>query len=99
MKRLFGSLTMFGFMLFGGVVASAQDPQQTPPPGGGRGGQGGPRMQMPSFADMDKNKDKKLSKDEMAQMPPQFFDRMDENKDGFIDEEEFSVGRGVLHFQ
>ena len=47
-------------------------------------------MQMPSFAEMDKNKDKKLSKDEMAQMPPQMFDRMDENKDGFIDEDEFN---------
>ena len=98
MKRLFASLTLFGVMLLGGLVASAQDPQQTPPPGGGRGGQGGPggRMQMPSFAEMDKNKDKKLSKEELAQMPPQFFDRLDENKDGFIDEEEWNRrgGRG-----
>ena len=93
MKRIFGSLTLFVVMLAGGVVASAQDPQQTPPPGGGRGGQG-PRFQMPTFAEMDKNKDKKLSKDEMAQMPPQMFDRMDENKDGFIDEEEFNNRRG-----
>jgi Ca2+-binding EF-hand superfamily protein len=50
-------------------------------------------MQMPSFAELDKNKDKKLSRDELGQMPPQFFDRMDENKDGFIDEEEFNRSR------
>ena len=92
MKRLFASLMLFGVVLLGTLVASAQDPQQTPPPGGGRGGQG--RFQMPTFAEMDKNKDKKLSKDEMAQMPPQMFDRMDENKDGFIDEEEFNNRRG-----
>jgi Ca2+-binding EF-hand superfamily protein len=53
-------------------------------------------MQMPSFADMDKNKDKKLSKDEAAQIPPQFFDRMDENKDGFIDEEEYNRRGGRM---
>ena len=95
MKRLFGSLTLFGVMLAGGLVASAQDPQQTPPPGGGRGGGQGGR-QMPSFADMDKNKDKKLSKDELSQMPPQFFDRLDENKDGFIDEEEWNRRGGRM---
>jgi Ca2+-binding EF-hand superfamily protein len=95
MKRLFGSLTLFGVMLAGGLVASAQDPQQTPPPGGGRGGQGG-RMQMPSFADLDKNKDKKLSKEEASQIPPQFFDRLDENKDGFLDEEEYNRRGGRM---
>ena len=96
MKRLFGSLTLFGVMLAGGLVASAQDPQQTPPPGGGRGGQGGPRFQMPSFADLDKNKDKKISKEEASQIPPQFFDRLDENKDGFIDEEEYNRRGGRM---
>lgn len=48
-------------------------------------------MQMPSFNDLDKNKDKKLTRDEFpSQMPPQFFDRLDENKDGVVDEEEFN---------
>src|SRR6185369_6685557 len=70
-------------------------------PGGFGGGQ---RMQfqMPTFADLDKNKDKKISKDEFpSQFPPQMFDRLDGNHDGFIDEEEwktmlaqFSGGRG-----
>ena len=49
------------------------------------------QMQMPTFADLDKNKDKKLSRDEVPpQFPQQFFDRMDENKDSFIDEEEWN---------
>ena len=60
------------------------------------------QFQMPAFADLDKNKDKKLSKDEFpGQFPPQMFDRMDTNKDGSIDEEEwktmtaqFAGGRG-----
>src|SRR5437867_177946 len=91
MKRMFGSLTLFAVICVAGIAASAQEPQQTPPPGGGGRGQGGgQRMQLPSFAEMDKNKDKKLSKEELSQMPPQFFDRLDENKDGFIDEEEWN---------
>lgn len=61
-----------------------------PPPGG----QPGMRMQfqMPTFADLDKNKDKKISKDEFpGQFPPQMFDRMDANHDGSIDEEEWKA--------
>ena len=51
-------------------------------------------FQMPTFADLDKNKDKKLSRDELpSQWPPQAFDRLDENKDGFIDEAEFARSR------
>ena len=44
---------------------------------------------MPAFAEMDKNKDKKISRDEYRGAP-QTFDRLDENKDGFIDEEEWN---------
>jgi Ca2+-binding EF-hand superfamily protein len=71
-------------------VASAQDAPPMPP-----GGQPGMRMQvqMPNFADLDKNKDKKLSREEASQMPPQFFDRLDTNHDGFIDEEEWNAMR------
>jgi Ca2+-binding EF-hand superfamily protein len=74
-------------------VANAQDHPPMPPGGPGLGQQQ-MRFQMPNFADLDKNKDKKLSRDEMSNMPPQFFDRLDENRDGFIDEEEFNRIRG-----
>ncbi|PYT04132.1 MAG: hypothetical protein DMF60_16230 [Acidobacteria bacterium] len=83
----------FGLVLFIAVVAGsalAQEPPPMPPPGG----QPGMRMQfqMPSFADLDKNKDKKISKDEFpSQFPPQAFDRLDTNHDGFIDEEEWKA--------
>ncbi|HKP85076.1 MAG TPA: EF-hand domain-containing protein [Blastocatellia bacterium] len=93
MKRLFGLIFSLIVMAGGARFASAQDmPPQGPPPGGG----GGMRMQfqMPSFAEMDKNKDKKLSRDEMpAQFPAQAFDRVDTNKDGFVDEEEWNAMR------
>src|SRR4051812_3405839 len=103
MKRFFGLFFSLAVLAGGAATASAQD---APPPTGGGGGYqqggGGMRFQMPSFADLDKNKDKKLSRDEMpSQFPPQAFDRIDENKDGFIDEEEwgrmrsrFSGGEG-----
>ena len=49
------------------------------------------QFQMPDFAELDKNKDKKLSRDEMpAQFPAQVFDRVDTNRDGFVDEEEWN---------
>jgi len=50
------------------------------------------QFQMPTFADLDKNKDKKISKDEFpSQFPPQAFDRFDANHDGSIDEEEWKA--------
>jgi Ca2+-binding EF-hand superfamily protein len=89
MKKLFDLIIAFAVMAAGTALASAQDfpppPQQGPP--------GGPRFQMPAFAELDKNKDKKLSRDELGQFPPQLFDRLDENKDGFIIEEEFNRTR------
>jgi Ca2+-binding EF-hand superfamily protein len=52
------------------------------------------QFQMPSFADLDKNKDKKISREEFpSQFPPQMFDRLDTNHDGFIDEEEWNAMR------
>ena len=51
------------------------------------------QFQMPSFADLDKNKDKKLSRDELPERMQQAFDRLDTNHDGFIDEEEFNAIR------
>jgi len=87
----------FGLVLFIGLVSSCAFAQEPPPmPPGGFGG-GGQRMQiqLPTFADIDKNKDKKISKEEWAssQLPPQMFDRLDSNHDGFIDEEEFNAMR------
>lgn len=73
-------------------IASAQEPPPMPP-----GGQPGRmQIQMPNFADLDKNKDKKVSREEASQMPPQFFDRLDANKDGFLDEEEWNNMRRNL---
>lgn len=68
------------------IMAAAVLAQDMPP-------QPGPRM--PSFSDMDKNKDGKISRDEFLG-PPQFFDRLDENKDGFIDEGEWNRMRGRM---
>jgi Ca2+-binding EF-hand superfamily protein len=91
MKRLFVLLT---FIAVASGSAFAQDPPPMPPAGGPGGGQMRMQFQMPSFAELDKNKDKKLSREEM---PPQFsaqaFDRVDTNHDGFIDEEEWSAMR------
>src|SRR5262245_8025197 len=98
MKKILGVLVIIGGSL---SAVMAQDAPPPPPPGGGfpqGGGQRMQMMQMPTFADLDKNKDKKLSKDEFAAaLPPQAaqfaaqaFEMTDENKDGFIDETEFT---------
>jgi len=87
----------FSLMFVAGLAAPAvaQEPPPMPPPGNIGGG--GMRFQMPTFAELDKNKDKKLSRDEMpSMMPPQAFDRLDENHDGFIDEEEWNRMRGRM---
>ncbi|HEU4390486.1 MAG TPA: EF-hand domain-containing protein [Blastocatellia bacterium] len=82
------------------VVLAGQDVfvyRQDGPPGGGQRQMGG--FQMPTFADLDKNKDKKLSRDELSQFGPfadRMFERADENKDGFIDEEEFNRFRAGM---
>lgn len=90
MKSMFKFVSLVIIVLGGTLAVSAQDfpPGGGPPPGGGQQ----MRFQMPSFADLDKNKDKKISKDEMpSQFPPQMFDRLDTNKDGFIDEAEWNA--------
>jgi Ca2+-binding EF-hand superfamily protein len=93
MKRLCLVLMTMAAVLGLAAVASAQDmPPQGPPPGGGFGG-GGPRQRL-QFADLDKNKDKKLSRDEWPSfMPPQTFDAADTNHDGFVDEAEWNAMR------
>ena len=50
---------------------------------------------LPNFANLDTNSDKKVSRDEL-QGPPPMFDRIDANRDGSIDETEWSAARGRL---
>ena len=81
------------FIVIAGGNALAQDGPPMPP-GGAPGGGMRMQFQMPNFSDLDKNKDKKLSREEFpAQMPAQAFDRLDANHDGFIDEEEWNAMR------
>jgi hypothetical protein len=71
--------------------------------GGGRGGPGGGgRGGFPNPMDSDKNKDGKLARDEVSGFMAQRFDRIDDDKDGFITEaelqamrERFRAGRGA----
>jgi Ca2+-binding EF-hand superfamily protein len=89
MKRFFGLLVIL-VVAAGSVFAQEHPPM---PPQGGQPGGMRMQMQLPNFADLDKNKDKKLSHEEASQLPPQFFDRFDTNHDGFIDEEEWNAMR------
>lgn len=95
MKTLFRVMNIVLVIAAGAAVAGAQD---MPPqgPGGPGGPGGGQRFQMPSFSDMDKNSDKKLSRDEFPSQMSQAFDRLDENKDGFVDEAEWGRARGRM---
>ncbi len=97
MKRISNLFFALAILLGAAAVAGAQDmPPQGPPPGGGGGGFRG-QFQFPQFKDLDKNKDGKISKDEWpSQMPQQFFDRLDTNHDGFIDEAEFNAARNRM---
>jgi Ca2+-binding EF-hand superfamily protein len=90
MKKFLGLLLTSAVVFGCAMIASAQDghppmPQGGPPPGGMR------QFQVPSFNDLDKNKDKKLSKSEMPEMMAQGFEFIDTNKDGFVDETEWNA--------
>lgn len=57
--------------------------------GGGRGGPGGgQRMRPKSFAEMDEDKDGKLTKEEYPEQARQWFQYIDTNSDGFVDRDE-----------
>src|SRR4030095_4687808 len=91
MNKVLGMVFSLAVIAGSATVASAQDAPPPPPPGFGGGGQ---RMmfQFPTFSDLDKNKHKKINKDESpSQLPPQMFDRMDSNRDGSVDEEEWKA--------
>jgi Ca2+-binding EF-hand superfamily protein len=91
MKRFIGLVV---FIAVAAGSALAQDTPPPMPPGGQPGGGMRMQIQMPNFADLDKNKDKKLSREEFsAAMPAQAFDRFDTNHDGFIDEQEWTAMR------
>lgn len=91
MKRLFGIFSALAILVLCSTGALAQDaPPQGGPPRGGRM----QFQQMPTFAELDKNNDKKISKDEFpSRFPPQSFERSDANNDGSIDEEEWNAMR------
>ncbi|HJQ68186.1 MAG TPA: EF-hand domain-containing protein [Blastocatellia bacterium] len=95
MKKFFEMLMLAAVLAVGAASVYAQDPQEPRSDGSGSAvPMRQPQFQMPTFADLDKNKDKKITRDELpSQWPPQAFDRMDENKDGFIDEAEFDRTR------
>lgn len=56
--------------------------------GGPGGGRRGGRFKPPTFAEMDKDKDGKVSKEEFPEQMRPFFDFMDTNQDGFMDKDE-----------
>jgi Ca2+-binding EF-hand superfamily protein len=92
MKSMKSALMVFCLILIPAAVYGQEGPPAGPPqegPGGGGWQGGGMGRQMPSFADLDKNKDGKISKSEWT-LPPQLFDRIDENHDGFIDQDEWN---------
>jgi Ca2+-binding EF-hand superfamily protein len=93
MKRFMG---MVIFIAVCAGSALAQDQPPGPPPGGFGGGGGMRNFQFPTFGELDKNKDKKLSRDEFPQQFAQMFDRIDTNHDGFIDEEEWNAMRSRM---
>lgn len=55
---------------------------------GGPGGQGGQRPRPKTFAEMDQDKDGKLTKEDFPEFAQQFFQYIDTNGDGFVDREE-----------
>lgn len=57
-------------------------------PGAVRGGPGGQRPRPKTFAEMDQDKDGKLTKEDFPEFAQQFFQYIDTNGDGFVDREE-----------
>jgi len=86
-----------GGRMGGGMGGGMSGPGAHVGPGGGPGGNpaaggggGGPR---PDIMASDADGDGKVSLEEAPERMKQFFDRIDENKDGFIDEDEAAAAR------
>jgi hypothetical protein len=60
------------------------------------GGSGGSGRSAPSFAEMDKNSDGKITVDEMPEQAKQFFDRMDADHDGSVTASELAASRARM---
>lgn len=64
------------------------------PGGGGAGGVGGPGGRRGfDFAELDKDGDGKLTREDYPERARQFFDLLDSNHDGFVDKAEFEEAR------
>jgi RND family efflux transporter MFP subunit len=75
----------------GGRVGSEMAGGQGGPDGGrgrGEGGRGGGQRPRMSFSDLDKDKDGKLTQEEMPEQARPFFARMDADGNGFVDRAE-----------
>jgi len=76
---------------FGGPPVAGSNAMPAANGSGKRGGSapgGGQRRGMPTFKQMDKSGDGKVSRDEFPEQAQPFFDRMDTNQDGFMDQNE-----------
>ena len=93
--------------LFAGTQETENEKESSPAPadanrgrggpgGAGRGNSGGAGQRggfREALQQADKNKDGKISKEEMPERMQPFFDRMDRNSDGFITTDEMQGGR------
>jgi Ca2+-binding EF-hand superfamily protein len=88
MKRLIATFTIIILCTF--IATAGQDGANQDRRGEGQRDRRGRGFlsQLPNFAELDKNKDNKISSDEFPG-PSQFFERVDENRDGGIDETEW----------
>jgi len=72
------------------------DERRGPPPGGGRGfGPGGPLSER-MLHDGDQNKDEKLSRTEFSALAESWFNKVDTDKTGKLDQEKFAQGFGQI---
>lgn len=81
---------------FGDSDAGGGRPEEGGPGGGGRGGFGGGRgggFGGGNLMDNDADGDGKISKEEAPEWMQNFFDNLDGNSDGFVDEEEIAEMR------
>jgi Ca2+-binding EF-hand superfamily protein len=72
------------------MVAPTRSPGRRPdgPPPGGEGGDRPRRGSAPNFAELDKDSDGKISKEEAPERMKERFGQMDQNGDGYLDKEE-----------